>query len=219
MLPGDRSYNVPMAGEKSINRCTGLTSSVLSKTKRTGQNINTDKIARLVSSATLSGPSFYKALYKKSGGGGDKKKGPAGDRGSSARMRDGETVGEGADKIGMDNVGHRLLSKMGWAEGGRIGRSEGGLDAPYVSRLLGIYANAQDHGYRQEYEDGSGGLRERSVAWNRKCDADGCICLEMWLRASACNDGYDGDCAPVCAELCVTNNGFLGGLHPMSLHQ
>ena len=102
--------------------------SVLTKTKRTGQNINTDKISRLVASATLSGPGFYKALYKKTG---DKKaKGPAGDRGSSARMRDGETVGEGADRIGVENVGHRLLSKMGWAEGGRIGRSEGGLDVP-----------------------------------------------------------------------------------------
>lgn len=56
------------------------------------------------------------------------KKGP-GDRGSSARMRDGETVGEGAERIGNDNIGHQLLSKMGWAEGARIGRS-GGLDNP-----------------------------------------------------------------------------------------
>ena len=128
---------------------------MLSKTKRTGQNINTDKISRLVASATVSGPGFYKALYKKTGGGDKKAKGPAGDRGSSARMRDGETVGEGADRIGVDNVGHRLLSKMGWAEGGRIGRSEGGLDVPYVfwnlsnrdcllmSRIMAIVKNTK----------------------------------------------------------------------------
>ncbi|ORX35975.1 hypothetical protein BD324DRAFT_514435 [Kockovaella imperatae] len=74
---------------------------------------------------------FYKALYSKYSGGA-KKRGP-GDRGTSARMRDGETVGEGADRIGMENVGHKLLSRMGWAEGDRIGRTEGGLDNPIMA--------------------------------------------------------------------------------------
>ena len=50
----------------------------------------------------------------------------------SLRARDGEEVGGGAERIGMDNVGHRLLSRMGWADGDRIGKS-GGLEAPYVT--------------------------------------------------------------------------------------
>lgn len=33
--------------------------------------------------------------------------------GASARAREGELVGEGAEKIGTDNIGHRLLSMMG----------------------------------------------------------------------------------------------------------
>jgi hypothetical protein len=104
-------------------------SSVLTKTLRTGQNVNEEKVTRLVSAATFSGGQFYKALYTKQKS--EKKKGSGpGDRGSSARMREGETVGEGAERIGMENVGHKLLSKMGWVEGNRIGRMEGGLENP-----------------------------------------------------------------------------------------
>jgi len=33
--------------------------------------------------------------------------------GASARAREGELVGEGAEKIGNDNIGHKLLSMMG----------------------------------------------------------------------------------------------------------
>lgn len=97
---------------------------------RTGQNINEEKITRLVSAATFSGGAFYKALHSKpSRKDREKTKGPS-DRGSSARMRDGETVGEGASRIGMENIGHQLLSRMGWTEGDRIGKSDGGLDNP-----------------------------------------------------------------------------------------
>lgn len=48
------------------------------------------------------------------------------------RHRDGDAVGHGAAAIGEDNIGHRLLSKMGWTEGTRIGMS-GGLEAPIVA--------------------------------------------------------------------------------------
>lgn len=51
--------------------------------------------------------------------------------GAGSRRRDGELVGEGAERIGGDNVGHKLLSMMGWAEGDRIGKGEG-LDNPWV---------------------------------------------------------------------------------------
>lgn len=47
------------------------------------------------------------------GGGKDKfKKGP-GDRGTSGRAKEGDLVGEGADRIGVENMGHKLLSMMG----------------------------------------------------------------------------------------------------------
>jgi hypothetical protein len=120
------------------------------KTSRSGRSIDEFKIERLVSASAFGGGAFYKALYsKKSKGKGKEagRKGPPGDRGNAARPREGELVGEGAEKIGTDNIGHRLLSKMGWvltrakshvfvanqsdrwAEGDRIGRT-GGLDVP-----------------------------------------------------------------------------------------
>ena len=52
--------------------------------------------------------------------------------GSGVRHREGEQVGEGAERIGGENIGHKLLSRMGWAEGDRIGRS-GGLNNPIVA--------------------------------------------------------------------------------------
>ena len=97
------------------------------KTKHSGRNVNEAKVRRILTASSYSGGKFYKALH--SGGGGPKKRGP-GDRGNSTRMRDGDTVGEGADRIGTENIGHRLLSRMGWAEGGRIGMTDGGLDNP-----------------------------------------------------------------------------------------
>lgn len=89
------------------------------------------RIARIISAAPQSGGAFYKAFYKGKGGktGTKGKKGPI-DNGASAKAREGETVGFGAERIGMENIGHKLLSRMGWIEGGRIGRSEGGLEQP-----------------------------------------------------------------------------------------
>lgn len=66
----------------------------------------------------------------KGGGKREKLPGTAGRAGGGeVRHRDGDTVGGGAAAIGQDNIGHRLLSKMGWTEGTRIGMS-GGLEAP-----------------------------------------------------------------------------------------
>lgn len=48
----------------------------------------------------------------------------------AAKRKEGEVVGEGAKMLGEDNLGHRLLSKMGWAEGGKIGKGDGGLNQP-----------------------------------------------------------------------------------------
>jgi hypothetical protein len=108
----------------------------LYKTSRSGQNVNHRKIDRLVKASHSTGGAFYKSFF----GNGNPNKFHKSNKGNSTtakgngnmpslRARDGDEVGGGAEKIGMDNVGHRLLSKMGWADGDRIGRS-GGLEAP-----------------------------------------------------------------------------------------
>lgn len=90
-----------------------------------------EKLERLLTAAHFSGSMFHKTLYTKSSHGGVKGKGKDWSSGGAAKPREGELVGYGADKIGIDNVGHKLLSKMGWAEGNKIGRGSGsGIDAP-----------------------------------------------------------------------------------------
>ncbi|BGP42715.1 squalene synthetase-like protein [Rhodotorula kratochvilovae] len=75
---------------------------------------------------------LWKALEgasgKKSGGGG-------GGRGQLGKNPEGAVVGQGADRIGEDNVGFALLKKMGWTEGGQIGLSGQGLQEPVVARM------------------------------------------------------------------------------------
>lgn len=117
------------------------------KNTRSGQSVDYAQIDRLVKASQAPGGLFYKSYFggKKPNGkpnkfdksGKGKKAGKtttAHGNGNmpSLRARDGEEVGGGAERIGMDNVGHRLLSRMGWADGDRIGKS-GGLEAPYVT--------------------------------------------------------------------------------------
>nr|XP_019000524.1 uncharacterized protein I203_06941 [Kwoniella mangroviensis CBS 8507]OCF63985.1 hypothetical protein I203_06941 [Kwoniella mangroviensis CBS 8507] len=117
-------YNL---GSKS--RGSGKTRfTVLMKNKRSGTLVDEIKIERLLSASQKVGDSFYKALYTR--GGKAKVKGQSSV--PSVRHKEGDMVGHGADKIGEDNIGHRLLSKMGWAEGDRIGRGAG-LEAPIVA--------------------------------------------------------------------------------------
>ncbi|WVQ62170.1 uncharacterized protein L199_000308 [Kwoniella botswanensis] len=117
-------YNL---GSKS--RGSGKTRfTVLTKNKRSGTLVDEIKIERLLTASQKVGGSFYKALYTR--GGKAKVKGQS--SGPSIRHKEGDMVGHGADKIGQDNIGHRLLSKMGWAEGDRIGRGAG-LEAPIVA--------------------------------------------------------------------------------------
>lgn len=93
-------------------------SSVLIKLSRSGLQ-NENKVQALLAASTASGGAFYKALYSRKkgggggGGGGSAAAGFARGTGGSTRAREGELVGEGAEKIGQDNVGHRLLSMMG----------------------------------------------------------------------------------------------------------
>lgn len=48
---------------------------------------------------------------------------------SAPRNTEGRLVGEGADRITSDNIGHQMLAKMGWTSGDQIGRG-GGLAEP-----------------------------------------------------------------------------------------
>lgn len=90
---------------------------VMIKTSRTGLYVDESQLEKLVSASQFTGGQFYKALRSKyvtvkGKGKGDKKKGP-GDRGTSGRAKEGDLVGEGADRIGVENMGHKLLSMMG----------------------------------------------------------------------------------------------------------
>ncbi|GAA6002964.1 uncharacterized protein JCM10292_000269 [Rhodotorula paludigena] len=73
---------------------------------------------------------LWKALEGSTG----KKGRGSGGGGGLAKNHEGSVVGQGADKLGEDNVGFALLKKMGWTEGGQIGLS-GGLVEPVVARV------------------------------------------------------------------------------------
>ncbi|WWC66293.1 uncharacterized protein I206_100194 [Kwoniella pini CBS 10737] len=117
----------------SKSRGSGKTRfTILTKNKRSGTLIDEIKIERLLSASQKVGGSFYKALHTRGSSGRTAKPKGGGDRGTSVRHKEGDMVGHGADKIGQENVGHRLLSMMGWSEGDRIGRGAG-LEAPIVA--------------------------------------------------------------------------------------
>lgn len=145
----------------------------LIKTSRSGVNPNRKKIGRILklessayfSQATWSaksGSGNFTMPGTKSGKGGAKMGGQ-----DMAKRREGEVVGEGAKSIGQENLGHKLLSKMGWTEGTRIGKGEDGLAIPSVSFAFSTHhclatctdfcrvLFLQDHGDCQEHEDGS----------------------------------------------------------------
>lgn len=68
----------------------------------------------------------------RSGGGGGYG-GASGGGKDATKRKEGEVVGEGAQMLGADNLGHKLLSKMGWSVGDRIGKGDGGLNAPIMA--------------------------------------------------------------------------------------
>ncbi|GAA5954955.1 hypothetical protein JCM21900_005945 [Sporobolomyces salmonicolor] len=72
---------------------------------------------------------LWKALE---GAGGKKVRGGGG--AGTRKNHEGAVVGQGATKLGEDNVGFALLKKMGWTEGGQIGLS-GGISEPIAARI------------------------------------------------------------------------------------
>ncbi|KAK4046936.1 squalene synthetase-like protein [Microbotryomycetes sp. JL201] len=67
------------------------------------------------------------------GGGARKSRGGGGAGG--ARHSEGAVVGQGADRLGEDNIGFALLKRMGWTEGQKIGTGAGGLAEPIPARI------------------------------------------------------------------------------------
>ncbi|KAK4048979.1 squalene synthetase-like protein [Microbotryomycetes sp. JL221] len=69
---------------------------------------------------------------------GDGKKGKRGGGGGGsggAKHSEGAVVGQGADRLGEDNIGFALLKRMGWTEGQKIGMGQGGLAEPIPARI------------------------------------------------------------------------------------
>ncbi|QRV94143.1 Serine/threonine-protein kinase [Ceratobasidium sp. AG-Ba] len=103
----------------------------LIRTSRTGLKIDESKIRRLLRAAEDAedgGVGAFNRAYSRRDNDGE------GGSGGKARIktRDGEVVGRTAARIGVDNIGHQLLSRMGWTEGERIGMS-GGIADPLVA--------------------------------------------------------------------------------------
>lgn len=101
----------------------------LIKTKHSGVHVDTRKIAKIISGRGEASFGVTVKSGKKGKGSGTGKGG--GQAGSFvATNKDGAEVGWGADKIGADNIGHRLLSMMGWSEGMGVGASGAGMADP-----------------------------------------------------------------------------------------
>jgi hypothetical protein len=163
----------------------------LIKTSRSGLNPNRAKIGRILRLESSS--YFAQASWSaKSGSGNHTMPGTRGGGAGKdlAKRREGEVVGEGAKMLGQDNLGHKLLSKMGWTEGTRIGKSEDGLAVPWVTLHIRRLARSlpapialelpltssapllrQCHGHRQELQIWPGprliGARRVSSAFDR----------------------------------------------------
>lgn len=102
----------------------------LIKTSRSGISVDTRKVHRILSGhgdASFGGGKKGKSKGKsgaKSGGGAM----------NLLRNVEGADVGGDADKIGAENIGHRLLSGMGWTEGSGVGVI-GGMSEPIGAKI------------------------------------------------------------------------------------
>ncbi|UZJ54551.1 hypothetical protein CBS101457_003871 [Exobasidium rhododendri] len=98
----------------------------LIKNSRSGLNINMKKINGIVRGSQGSFGTGYK------GKGGDQFKSTK-DRASGGgallpKNQEGASVGFGAERIGEENIGHKLLTMMGWSEGSGVGLTKGAAD-------------------------------------------------------------------------------------------
>jgi hypothetical protein len=102
----DKGDSIP-----SSSLTVGRSHSILIKTSYSSVEVtDTRKIGRIIGASTNG--EFYKAKYAK--GPKPRMPGSAGRSGGvGLRHMDGDAVGAEASAIGEDNIGHRLLSKMG----------------------------------------------------------------------------------------------------------
>ena len=101
---------------------------ILIKLARSGIEVDHRRVSRILSGAQGSFGIGTKAAAH--GKGKDPKKvGQTGWGSHTPRNCEGAAVGYGADKIGAENVGHKLLLMMGWREGAGIGQV-GGIAEP-----------------------------------------------------------------------------------------
>lgn len=99
----------------------------LIKNQRSGFNVNVKKINSILRGASGSFGSGYKS--KGSGGGVSKVKDRASGVGAHVpKNQEGAAVGFGAERISNENIGHRLLTMMGWSEGSGVGLTKGAAD-------------------------------------------------------------------------------------------
>ncbi|PWN49938.1 hypothetical protein IE53DRAFT_331173 [Violaceomyces palustris] len=110
----------------------------LIKTGRSGLVVDERKVRRIVSGkgqvsfgSGTSNP--YKEKYAKKSQQ-NRSVGSTGGGALAPRNREGDEVGRGADKIGADNIGHKLLAMMGWTEGQGIGL-EAGISDPVAATV------------------------------------------------------------------------------------
>ena len=107
---------------------------------------------------------------------------------------------EAASRIQSDNVGHRLLSQMGWKEGQGLGAQGKGMAAPvaaasgFASEKRGL--GAEDHLAPQEGDDEFEAYRKRMMLGYKHRCCLGCLaCHEPSVRAD--------DSADLCSALCA----------------
>lgn len=66
---------------------------------------------------------------------GKKGKGKGEAAGPGPHLREGDIVGEKAPEIGQENIGRRLLEKLGWKYGEGLGMNNHGINEPVVARV------------------------------------------------------------------------------------
>ena len=107
---------------------------VLYKTSRSFYTANTFDRAVVASSKGLLSRDgkFAKQFARKNGKAAGKAKAGGGFGGATAgaTLRNGEVVGAGAAELGKENLGHKLMEKMGWSKGMALGREGEGRLVP-----------------------------------------------------------------------------------------
>ncbi|KDE04695.1 hypothetical protein MVLG_04918 [Microbotryum lychnidis-dioicae p1A1 Lamole] len=100
--------------------------------------ISTAEGERMLGGAQYGGRAKGKqgGLWAALSGDGKKSSGAGGGGGGMGGKRhdEGAVVGQGADRLGEDNIGFALLKRMGWSEGMQIGRT-GGISEPISARI------------------------------------------------------------------------------------